>query len=228
MKDQGVHDKSSLAQNTQLQVLPVITMIEALSLPAVNNGDGDSEITKATGVETTGTRSRRTKRRAIQKQICSNQEDSCRAYGITNIHCPIGMTCYSGAYSPSSIYHCKDGSNCLDANDIPPECTDNTFYHDPRQIGSACSLDECLISLQTKRDSVSTLPENDYIPPTAHTVTATSSTKSFVTTKIGETAQSTGPKGIRQGFGFSSMPTLEELTLGAAVAIAWIAAWRYL
>ncbi|KAI0970773.1 hypothetical protein F4678DRAFT_102638 [Xylaria arbuscula] len=70
--------------------------------------------------------------------------------------------------------------------------------------------------------------KNDYIPPTAHTVTATSSTKAFIATKLGEPSRSNGPMGIRPGFGFSSVPVLEEITLGAAVTVAWIATWRYL
>ncbi|KAI1311795.1 hypothetical protein F5Y03DRAFT_342350 [Xylaria venustula] len=72
------------------------------------------------------------------------------------------------------------------------------------------------------------IENNDYITPTAHTVTATSSTKAFINTKLGEPYRSNGPTGIQPGFGFSSVPVLEEITLGAAVAIAWIAAWRYL
>ncbi|KAI0420441.1 hypothetical protein F5X98DRAFT_383064 [Xylaria grammica] len=84
------------------------------------------------------------------------------------------------------------------------------------QIRSVCSL------------SAPALPENSYIPPSAYTVTATSSTTYFIATKIGETARSIGPQGIRPGFGFASILTLKEFTLGAAVVVACIAAWRYL
>ncbi|TGJ79218.1 hypothetical protein E0Z10_g9549 [Xylaria hypoxylon] len=115
--------------------------------------------------------------------------------------------------------------NRLDGKDIP---SNPLLGGGCCQIGSACSLDGYLISLQTKRDSTSPLSKNDYTPPSAHTVTATSSTKSFKATKIDEIVRSIGPKGIRPGFGFSSIPTLKEGTLGAAVAVAWIAAWRYL
>ncbi|RWA06589.1 hypothetical protein EKO27_g8516 [Xylaria grammica] len=84
------------------------------------------------------------------------------------------------------------------------------------QIRSVCSL------------STPALPENSYIPPSAYTVTTTSSTTYFITTKIGETVQSIGPQGIRPGFGFASIPTLKEFTLSAAVVVACVAAWRYL
>ncbi|KAK5632516.1 hypothetical protein RRF57_008230 [Xylaria bambusicola] len=74
---------------------------------------------------------------------------------------------------------------------------------------------------------VSALSEN-YMAPSAHTVTVTSSVKAIMGADPDDTHRSNCPMGIRPGFGFSSIPIVEELIVSAAMLVAWIATWVYL
>ncbi|KAI0913567.1 hypothetical protein F4823DRAFT_558896 [Ustulina deusta] len=221
----GGHDKASLSQGTPVSVSSATRSVEGQQ-PYIVERDADCGIAGIRDIEKTSTRSRKAKKRVAQQHIWGNQ-DSYQAYREVNIYCPTGMTFDSRADSPSDIYCCRDALNYPDTKDTLSRDAENTFQYDRFlgggwcQIGSACSPDGCLIT-------VFALSKDHYIPPSAYTVTATSSTKAFEATKIGETARSDGPMGIRPGFGFSSIPILEEITLGAALAAAWIATWRYL
>ncbi|KAI3327782.1 hypothetical protein HD806DRAFT_531120 [Xylariaceae sp. AK1471] len=231
------HSDQATAMQSTSTILPT-TSVEVLRADTAICYMHD-EIVRARDVKKTENGKRRGKERATRRQTCGTRGESCQAYGKPNICCPTGMTCNPSAYSPSGIYCCGDGISCLDTRDTLPECADNTFQCDGFlggdccQLGSACSLEGCLIVLQAGSDSLSSLSEKDDVlstPDTAVGIPATRSTEAStaMTAEIGEIAHSVGPSGIRSGFGFSSSPVLEELALVIAVAIAWTAAWGYL
>ncbi|KAI1351881.1 hypothetical protein F5Y01DRAFT_314378 [Xylaria sp. FL0043] len=197
----GGDEKASMNNETQVQVIPAATSIE-VQQPYTTGRGASREIARVRHLEKTRPRDSNKKERGTQQQVRENQEESCGEQGKA--------VCYSQHVSPeesfgssADIYYCRDGSNPPDTKNTPHGGVENPFE------GKGFS-------------------ENDYVPPSAYTVTATSSTQAFRVPKLGDPSRSNGPIGIRPGFGFSSIPILEEITLGASVVVAWIAAWRYL
>ncbi|KAI0425714.1 hypothetical protein F5Y09DRAFT_321090 [Xylaria sp. FL1042] len=188
---------------TRIQVIPAATSIEAQQ-PYTIERDASRGIAggRARDFEKTSPRSRNTKKRDTRQQIRNNQE-SCREYEKIDTCYPTGIACYSSVELPADIYYCRDDLNHPDMKDILHGGIESTFQCDG-------------------------FSENDYIPPSAYTVTATSSTKAFRPTKIGDHYRSNGPMKLQPGFGFSSVPILEGITLGGAVVVAWVATWRCL
>ncbi|KAI1422105.1 hypothetical protein F5Y12DRAFT_717733 [Xylaria sp. FL1777] len=206
------HDEASLSRGTNVQALPATTSVEKQQPYLIEYG-ADSRIARAGDIENISTESRKARKRSTQQQAYENLEYRCGEYRkAQNIYCPTGMSCYSNVESPSSIYYCIDDLNYSDTKNSVHGGAENTFQCH-RFLDSGCS------QIGSK---------DGYIPPSAHTITATSSTTAFIDTKVDEPSRSDGPTGIRPGFGFSSIPILEVITLCAAVAVAWVAIWRYL
>ncbi|KAI1279736.1 hypothetical protein F5Y07DRAFT_396782 [Xylaria sp. FL0933] len=197
----GGDEKASTNNETQVQMIPATTSVE-VQQPYTTGRDASREITRARHLEKTRSRSRNKEERGTQQQIRENNEETCGEPGKADTCYASGITCYSGFGSSADIYYCRDGLNPPDTKNTPHGGVENPF--------------EC-----------KGFSEDDYVPPSAYTVTATSSTQAFRVPKLGDPSRSNGPIGIRPGFGFSSIPILEEITLGAAVVVAWIAAWRY-
>ncbi|KAI0799917.1 hypothetical protein GGR55DRAFT_683798 [Xylaria sp. FL0064] len=198
----GGDEKASMNNETQVQLIPAATSIE-VQQPYTAGRDASREIIRARHLEKTRPRSRNKKERGTQQQICENHEESCGEQGKADTCYASGIACYSGFESSSDIYYRRDGLNPPDTKNTPHGGVENPF--------------EC-----------KGFSENDYVPPSAYTVTATSSTQAFRAPKLGDPSRSNGPMGIRPGFGFSSIPILEEIALGVTVVVAWTATWRYL
>ena len=92
--------------------------------------------------------------------------------------------------------------------------------------GGGISL-KASLGIKHGEPQVSAMSTN-YIVPSAHTVTITSSTTACMGAEADDRLQSNGPIGIRPGFGLTSIPILEIPILSVFTTIAWIAVWEYL
>lgn len=139
-----------------------------------------------------------------------------------NICCPVGMVCHSSKFSPSGVYCCVDGPNCVATEAKPPRCDDHSTPCDKSLGGGCCARGtECsstgCLKVYRAEPGFQRPPTTTSSQPSSKTTWAgEASTEGamVVTTKIGETAQSQGLRGINPGFGYSSYLSLEVLALG--------------
>ncbi|KAI0385263.1 hypothetical protein F5Y04DRAFT_291928 [Hypomontagnella monticulosa] len=181
----------------------------------------------------------------VDPNVCGEKRDSCQAFGQPNICCPVGIVCHASSFSPSGVYCCTDGPDCVATEAKPPRCDDHTVPCDKSlgggccARGTECAATGCLKVYRAEPGFETWPPSGTEKPHSATTAAANTHSGALpsskttwvgeaaategamvVTTKIGETAQSLGLKGVGPGFGFSSCLSLEVLALGFGVVFS--------
>lgn len=165
--------------------------------------------------------------------------------GSKNICCPEGMVCHSTSFSPSGIFCCADGSQCLANEDQPARCDGPASPCDKNlgggccAPGTQCAAAGCLKMYRAAPGFASTVLGGNQSPPPPPSTSVRATTKTtrsgtstvtggitVMTPKIGEMAQSAGVRGVGCGFGFSSWPSLEMVALGFAVVFSYVMVLR--